>query len=277
MTDLIEMSKVIGTGLENQQCQMSLQKVAGEGQFWSYRSDSKSGIWCSHSDWNQGVTEITAIESLSMIPEDLFPTLVAAMFSAVSIPFVRDISTQGAECCLLDGIYPVVQCQGYQFVLVGFSAAWLKRLTTHWTHYSGESIKVSVPLVAGYITDIEPISQGNGVWLKEGVDPDEGKAILWWDKPLAIVQFEREQTWSVEQVFVPYSFFQAVSYVQVASLEVDLPTLLQLVEGQTIEGPLTCETACKLVSSNHCITTGELLVSQDGVVFYENNTHPKAA
>ncbi|MCF4176130.1 hypothetical protein [Vibrio sp. McD22-P3] len=273
MNDLIELSKVIGIGLENQQCQLSLQKVSGEGQFWSYRSDSKSGIWCSHSDWNQGITDITSIESLSMIPEDLFPTLVAAMFSAVSIPFVREISTQGAECFLLDGIYPVVQCQGYQFVLVGLSAAWLQRLTTNWTRCSAQSIKVSVPLVAGYTTDINSISQGNGVWLKEGVNPDEGKAILWWDKPLAIVQFEGEQTWFVEQVFPSYSFSEAVSYVQVASLEVDFCTLVQLVEGQSIEAPLTCETTSKLLSGNHCITSGELLVSQDGVVFYANNTN----
>ncbi|CAM2881620.1 hypothetical protein [Vibrio neptunius] len=277
MTDLIEMSKVIGAGLENQYCRMSLQKVGGEGLFWSYRSDSKSGIWCSHSDWNHGVTEITAIESLSMIADDLLPTLVAAMFSAVSIPFIKDINTQSAECCLLDGIYPVVQCQGYEFVLVGFNATWLKRLTTNWTRFSGQSIKVDVPLVAGYTTDIESITQGNGVWLREGLNPDEGKAILWWDKPLAIVQFEGGQTWSVEHVFAPYSFSEAVSYVRIASLEVNLPDLLQLMEGQTIEAPLSCETTSKLVFNNQSIAAGELLVSQDGVLFYTSDTITRAA
>ena len=93
MNNLIDLAKVIGSGLTNQNCYLSLQRVnREEGTFWSYRGDAKSGIWCSHSDWAAGVMQIS---SLSTVPDNLIPAMIAGVFSIVSVPFVRDINTQG--------------------------------------------------------------------------------------------------------------------------------------------------------------------------------------
>ena len=269
MNNLIDLAQVIGTGLSNQQCYLSLQRVSQEeGTFWSYRADNTSGIWCSRHEWSAGI-KVTS--SLTTIPDDLLPTMVAALFSVVGIPFVRDINTQGEDRQLPNDIYPVVQCNGYQFVLVGFSAAWIKRLTIGWESYLAPQVTVSVPLIAGYLTDTKPIFNGQGVWLKDGHNPNKGSAILWWGKPVASVQYKEEKTWFVNDAYPPYSLPDETSYVKIASLNVSLQDLLNLENGITFEADLVCESQSKLISDNQCVTKGELVVSPDGVVFYAND------
>ncbi|MBU2898901.1 hypothetical protein [Vibrio hepatarius] len=268
MNNLIDLAKVIGSGLTNQNCYLSLQRVnQEEGTFWSYRGDAKSGIWCSHSDWAAGVTQIS---SLNSVPDDLMPAMIASLFSIVSVPFVRDINTQGEAASLPSDIYPVVQCNGYQFVLVGFSPTWIKRLTVSWTTYSAPPIKVKVPLISGYMVDPKPVLEGEGVWLRDGHSPDSGTAILWWGKPIASIQYHEEKTWFVNKLYAPYSLTDQVSYVQIATLDMNLQDILLLENTQVFEADLICEVESKLISNGQCVARGELLVSQDGVVFYTN-------
>ncbi|MYM58541.1 hypothetical protein GTG28_04825 [Vibrio sp. OCN044] len=270
MNNLIDFAQVIGSGLSNKQCYLSLQRVnQQEGTFWSYRADNTSGIWCSKHEWSAGI-EVTS--SLTTIPDDLLPTMVAALFSVVGIPFVRDINTKGEDRQLPNNIYPVVQCNGYQFVLVGFSAAWIKRLTIGWESYLAPQVTVSVPLIAGYLTDTKPIFNGQGVWLKDGHNPNKGCAILWWGKPVASVQYKEEKTWFVNDTYPSYSLPDKTSYVKIASLDVSLQDLLNLENGNTFEADLVCEAQSKVISGNQCVTKGELVVSPDGVVFYANDS-----
>ncbi|MFY2508675.1 hypothetical protein ACN3E9_10395 [Vibrio pectenicida] len=275
MNNLIDLAKVIGSGLTNQNCYLSLQKVnQQEGTFWPYRGDAKSGIWCSHSDWAAAVMQIS---SLSTVPDDLMPAMIAGVFSIVSVPFVRDINTQGEATSLPSDIYPVVQCDGYQFVLVGFSSAWIKRLTVSWTTYSAPPIKVKVPLISGYMHDPKPALEGEGIWLKDGHNPDTGTAILWWGKPVASVQYHEEKTWFVRNIYAPYSLSEQVSYVQIATLDMDLQDILLLDTNQEFEADLICEAESKLISNGQCVARGELLVSQDGIVFYTNELFENVA
>lgn len=266
MNNLIELAQVIGSGLSNQSCYLSLQRVEQEvGTFWSYRGDSKRGIWCSKYDWEAGIETLLAS---SIVPEDFIPAMVAALFSVVDIQFVRDINTQGENCNLPSDIYPIVQCDGYQFVLVGFSAKWIKYLTMGWDSYFAPQIMVKVPLVAGYLASIKPVFGGEGVWLKEEHNPNLGTAILWWEKPVASVQYQAEKTWSVTRLYAPYSLSDHVSYIQIATLDVSLQDLLQLESNYSFEATLNCEVQSKLISKNRCVAKGELLVSSEGVVFY---------
>lgn len=271
MNNLIALAQVIGSGLSNQNCYLSLQKVGHEcGTFWAYRGDSKSGIWCSERDWAAGIE--TQFSS-STVPDDLIPTMVAALFSVVNIPFVRDINIKGEACSLPSDIYPVVQCDGYQFVLVGFSATWIKHLTMGWESYFAPQIRVKVPLVVGYLTHTQPVFDGGGVWLKEGHDPNLGTAILWWEKPVASVQHQAENTWSVTNLYASYSLSDDVSYVQIATLDLSLQDLYQLENNYSFEAELSCEVQSKLISNNACVAKGDLLVSPDGVVFYADKDH----
>ncbi|MDN3610031.1 hypothetical protein ACODM8_01925 [Vibrio ostreicida] len=267
MLDLIELNRILGGGLSKDSCSISLQEVEGEGQFWAYRSDAKSGIWCSHSDWQAGASALLAIDSVKDLPDDLTPSLAAALFSVISAPFVRDLSVNGEPCSLISGIYPVVQCEHYRFVLVGFSASWLKLLTANWSPYQALPVLVKVPLIAGYISQDTMIDQGHGVWLKDGVDPDKGSAILWWEKPLAQIRFMSEQQWQVNKVYPAHTLSKPASVVQIGVLELELTTLLALTEESVIEGALECELEAQWISNGKCLHKGELLVSDDGVLF----------
>lgn len=267
MSDYLKLARVIGTGLSNGNCQITLEKISGQGQFWSYRGDCKSGIWCSDNDWRSGITEIMSMEPCDELAQELEPLLVATLFSPVSVPFVKDIDVKGSALTLISDVYPVVHCEGYRFALIGFADNWLKSLTSGWQEYLGAPLLITVPLVAGYIPSQIELDSENGVWLNLGQDPDKGRAVLWWDKPIADIVYQTSQEWQIEKLYPPFDFTDPVRIVQIATIELELSVLLSLKEGQHIKGPLECDSIAKLMESKRCITTGSLYVSDDGVIF----------
>jgi hypothetical protein len=268
MSEFLKLAHVIGTGLTNGNCQITLERISGQGQFWSYRGDCKSGIWCSDNDWRAGIAEIMSMEPSDELVQELEPLLIATLFSPVSVPFVKDIDVKGGSFTLISDIYPVVHCDGYRFALVGFTDNWLKSLTSGWQEHLGPPLLMKVPLVAGYVPSQTELDSERGVWLNLGQDPDKGRAVLWWDKPIADIIYQTDQEWKIEKVYPPFEFSDPVRIVQIATIELELNVLLNLEEGQHIRGSLECGSMAKLIESEQCLATGHIYVSDDGVIFF---------
>jgi len=265
MHDLTAFSRLIGSGLTNNHCRICLDNIEGKGLFWPFKHSDKSGVWCDYLEWNAAFLKLIGTEKPDLVPDDLMSVLQAAILSPLGELFTQNMSLEYKDNSGLSGIYPVVDCGGYRLVLVGGTLDSIKNFTQDWIPCEMKVLEIKIPLIVGYTNN--EVNRGQGVWLSEYQNPNKGHAILWWNRPIAKIEFVGEQQWLVTEIFPLHTLSEPVAVAQIGSLHLDINTLSNLDEGQNITGSLENEPQVKLVYQDICLSKGELLINDNGVIF----------
>ncbi|RLV59773.1 hypothetical protein D5018_10415 [Parashewanella curva] len=241
---LLEVSRVIGTGLEAQNCRLEIKSIGGDGLLWQHQSFAEGiGIWVPLSDWKKAVSDNTGISVLDKLPEDFVPCISAAIFEIVGQWLVDSVSETPSAHILEQDVYPILTLNGVRCVLVQWPVNEWQPMVSHWAPCITDSPSVSLSLIAGYIpqTQSEPElpEAGNGLWLDAETDIELGQALLWWQRPLAKVRIQDdpetgEKLMLVEEVLTEIDFHYPPLLAELASVSLSLADVGTMAEGEGI-------------------------------------------
>lgn len=204
---LIKVSQIIGKGLEAQNCRLELKPISGDGMFWKHQDYPDGvGIWIPLSDWKKAVLEQTGVSILEKLPADFTPCISASIFEVVGSWIVEAVSEKPVSFTLDECIAPVLTLSGVRCVMVNWPTPIWQPMVSHWAPFVGESPEIKLSLIAGYCPqkDSEPTlpKVGDGMWIDNDCEVEEGQALLWWQGPLAKVRLNGELAGGVGSMIV---------------------------------------------------------------------------
>ena len=241
---LIKISQIIGKGLEAQNCRLELKPISGDGMFWRHQDYPEGvGVWIPLGDWKKAVLEQTGVSILEKLPEDFAPCISAAIFEVVGSWIVEAVVEKPEPYYLEETIAPVLTLGGCRCVLVNWPTQIWQPMVSHWAPFVGESPEIKLSLIAGYCqqksNDPQLPAVGEGLWVDNDCEVEQGQALLWWQGPIAKVRINEELTGGegsmvVDDVLPEVDFRHTPLLTELAKVEMNLSDIGTMMVGDEL-------------------------------------------
>jgi type III secretion protein Q len=269
--DLLFLSQLLGSGLEQYDRQLLLRELdGGAGCYWPVEIDGRAcGIWCSERVWLLALERYCGVTSADQLVPELLPCIAARLLQPLSI-WGLQIETAPEARSLPAGIHTVYQDDELGCVLLDWPLSAFQERVGDWMPMSGSGPLVSLRLVAGWSL-VEQHAQlrmqaGDALWLEGEVQPEQGEALLWWNRPLARVSLAGTHGVVVNEVLPDISFETAPVLAELGTIELPLASLSMLLDGEALSGTLHLNAVLQLSRDGQYFAAAGLLRSTDGLL-----------
>ncbi|WP_299493686.1 hypothetical protein [uncultured Shewanella sp.] len=271
--ELLSLSQIIGTGLQNERCKIELARRSGDGFFWQMKGQASGvGVWCSYNDWQQLVEHYSALPDPSVLPDELLACVSAILFEPVGDWLGELLEESPVSMVLADDIYPFMSFDDYGCAFLQVPVNLYQDMITQWSPFRGQEPLVELSLVAGYIEqsseDYHRVQVSEGQWLKGDVKPEQGQSILWWDRPIAVVSLDDIDVNGIiiEQMSHKLNFVHPPLVAKLASIELSLAQIGSMMEGDRLSGDMNMYSQAQLTHGDEIAATGTLMRGRGGLL-----------
>ncbi|RYV00969.1 hypothetical protein SOPP22_19465 [Shewanella sp. OPT22] len=287
---LIKISQVIGKGLEAQNCRLELKPISGDGMFWKHQDYPEGvGVWIPLSDWKKAVLEQTGISVLEKMPEDFAPCISAVIFEVVGSWIVEAVAEKPETFTLEETIAPVLTLGGVRCVLVNWPTQIWQPMVSHWAPFVGESPTINLSLVAGYSPQKSNKPKipkiGEGFWIDNECEVEEGQALLWWQGPVAKIRLSSELaggvgSMMVDDVLSEVDFHYPPLLTELAKVEMNLADIGTMMIGDELPIKVLQQGEARIVRQidelhSQTLATVSLLRSPSGLIAKVESIEPE--
>ncbi|WP_299007001.1 hypothetical protein [uncultured Shewanella sp.] len=271
--ELLSLSQLIGTGLQNERCKIELARLFGEGFFWPMKGQSSNvGIWCRHADWQSLVENYSGLPEPGDLPDELLACVSAVLFEPAGDWLGELLEATPTMMVLPDDIYPLMTLDGVECALLQLPVHLYQDMISQWSPFRGQDPLVELSLIAGYIeqssAEIKRVQVSEGQWLKGDVKPEQGQSLLWWDRPIAVVSLDDidENGIIIEQMSHKLEFMYQPLVVKLASIQLSLAQIGSMMEGDRLSGEINMYSQAQLTHGTEITAIGKLLRGRGGLL-----------
>lgn len=271
--ELLNLSQLIGTGLQGERCKIELARLSGEGFFWQLMGQpSGVGVWCSQANWRQIVETYSGLPDPTGLSDELLACVSAVLFEPAGEWLGELLEPIPIPMVLTDDIYPLFTLEAYECVFMQMPMVLYQDMISQWSPFRGQDPFVELSLVAGYIEqstpDAELVQVNEGQWLKGDVKPEQGQSLLWWDRPLGAVSLDDIDINGIviENMGYKVDFIHQPIVATLATIQLSLAKIGSMMEGDRLSGDISMFSQLQLIHDKQPVATGKLLRGKGGLL-----------
>ncbi|MCL1123687.1 hypothetical protein [Shewanella surugensis] len=271
--ELLNLSQLIGTGLQDERCKIELARSSGDGFFWQLTGQPQGvGVWCRHADWQQMVETYSGLPEPSSLPDELLACVSAVLFEPAGEWLGELLEPTPTAMVLADDIYPLFTLEAYECAFLQVPVDLYQEMISQWSPFRGQDPLVELSLVAGYLEQssgkVKLVQVSEGQWLKGDVKPEQGQSLLWWDRPLGAVSLDDIDVNGIviEEMGYKLDFIYQPVIATLATIRLSLAQIGSMMEGDRLSGEINMFSQLQLMHDKIPVAIGKLLRGKGGLL-----------